>query len=158
MKPGEHAIIRTRVITPVDLDAMFISSSPAPRHEWMIHDITINNRSTFGHAGTLPGDLFDSDHVASSYVAYGRANAHDELCVILSYVGDASEGKQFYGSFFGIEADDNPITMLADVARSVIHGPSLRYSAQVVRSLLWDLGKAARGSDNPAPKLDPSAH
>lgn len=144
VKPGKSAVITGRAIEAFDLEALFLSNTPAARHEWHIHDIAVNGHSKLGSAGTLPGDMFDGDHTASSHVAYGRINANDEVQLIVSYVGDEPKGQQLYGSLLGTEADDNPITMLADIARSFIRGPSLRYSAKIVRSLLWDVGKVTK--------------
>ncbi len=72
--------------------------------DWIIHDVEIDERSTFVQSGDLPGEMFLSD-VLDSFASFGVIRNQSHVRIHATYVGYDPEGSVFRGEFRGQEPD-----------------------------------------------------
>ena len=71
--------------------------------DWLIHDISIGNRSQFAQAGSIPADMFRSTAI-DSFISFDTAQTAMDVKVVVQYVGACPRGQRFYASMIGTAA------------------------------------------------------
>jgi len=71
--------------------------------DFLIHDITIGNRSQLCQGGAIPGDMFATEAI-DAFVTFETAQTAMEIVMMVEYVGPDPKGCPFYGSIIGMAA------------------------------------------------------
>jgi hypothetical protein len=135
IKRGKAALMKCRTgARPFAIERVVVAADMSPRKrswwmrlfmiehphkhgaaDWLVHDITIDNRSQLATCGTLPGDMFVTNAV-DMRLSFDVCEPRAAVCMIVEYIGPHRDAL-FYGCMVGASPIVHPVPSVGDTRK-----------------------------------------